>query len=176
MVKSAPINGSIIIHNPDKSTDEFYAVTDTEHIKIAENDKKNENIPSDTNTMSDLINHFGKLAFKDDVNLDTIDMNLASPTENGLMSKTDKAKLDKIPDTGFFVDDTLSNESKNPVQNKVITAELEKRKIVVDNELNRESTNPIQNKVVTTALEGKLSYSIGSEQPRTPGTFWIKVK
>ena len=80
---------------------------------------------------------------------------------------------------GITVDDELSTESENPVQNKVITNALEDKQdvltagdnitiedgvisatggagITVDSELSSESENPVQNKVITGALGDKL--------------------
>jgi len=68
--------------------------------------------------------------------------------------------------TSIEVDSELSETSENPVQNKVITTELNK-KIEIDNEsseaiwiegtqiddaLSEESTNPVQNKIITAKL------------------------
>ena len=85
------------------------------------------------------------------------------------------------------VDSELSTTSNNPVKNKVITIELNKKvtasqlatvattgsyndltnkptiptPVQVDVELDDESTNPVQNAVVTTALNGKLTTPYG---------------
>ena len=52
--------------------------------------------------------------------------NIATTSSNGLMSSTDKAKLDGIATgaTKTTVDSTLSSSSTNPVQNKVINSAL----------------------------------------------------
>jgi hypothetical protein len=62
----------------------------------------------------------------------------------------------------FVVDDNLSIDSINPVQNKVVSDRLlnltdrvlglETHKISVDNQLDSNSTNPVQNKVVNQAI------------------------
>lgn len=51
---------------------------------------------------------------------------LVSQSSNGLMSSTDKVKLDGIADGAnkTVVDSTLSSSSTNPVQNKVINSEI----------------------------------------------------
>ena len=63
-----------------------------------------------------------------------------------------------IPLTAADVDDSLSNSSENPVQNKVITAalndKLDSADYVVDSALSSISENPVQNKVIDTALTG----------------------
>lgn len=101
----------------------------------------------------------------------------------------EKEKLKNIaPEaTKTIVDDELSGDSTNPVQNKVVknaldqkvstvsgmglsqnsytTAEKEKlagiadgaNKTVVDSSLNKDSVNPVQNKAVYAALENKVS-------------------
>ena len=52
---------------------------------------------------------------------------VASTTANGLMSSTDKSKLDGIADGAnkTTVDSTMSTTSTNPVQNKVIAAAID---------------------------------------------------
>lgn len=51
----------------------------------------------------------------------------ATSTSNGLMSATDKAKLDGVEDgaTKTIVDDAMSDTSTNPVQNKAVKAALD---------------------------------------------------
>ena len=103
------------------------------------------------------------------------------------MSAADKKKLDGIA-TGankIIVDTSISSTSTNPVQNKVIKTELDKKagtavattntnglmsaadktklngiatganKTIVDTTLSDSSTNPVQNKVVKAALDNK---------------------
>lgn len=55
-----------------------------------------------------------------------LDLDNATPTSDGLMSKEDKAKLDGIATgaTKVTVDSALSSSSTNPVQNKVINTAL----------------------------------------------------
>ena len=52
---------------------------------------------------------------------------VASTTANGLMSSTDKSKLDGIANGAnkTTVDSTMSTTSTNPVQNKVIAAAID---------------------------------------------------
>lgn len=53
------------------------------------------------------------------------------------------------------IDDVLSDDSTNPVQNKVIKAALDTLSssgVVVDSTLSTESTNPVQNKVITSKV------------------------
>lgn len=111
----------------------------------------------------------------------------ATESASGLMSAADKAKLNGIAKgaTKITVDTALSNTSTNPVQNKVIKTELDKKagtavattsanglmsvadktklngiakeanKTIVDTTLSDSSTNPVQNKVVKAALDNK---------------------
>ena len=53
----------------------------------------------------------------------------ATQTANGLMSSADKAKLDGVEDgaTKTIVDDTMSDTSTNPVQNKVVMKYIDSR-------------------------------------------------
>lgn len=70
------------------------------------------------------------------------------------------------------VDDNLSEESENPVQNKIITLKLKEleqdieniENIEVDSYLSEESENPVQNKVLNDALNSKLSKLEHSEE------------
>ena len=58
---------------------------------------------------------------------------------------------------GITIDDELSTESDNPVQNKVITSALNNKQdiLTIDDELSSDSENPVQNKVITAALGDK---------------------
>lgn len=90
----------------------------------------------------------------------------ASTSANGLMSSTDKGKLDGIAEgaNNTEVDDTLSSSSMNPVQNKVVNEAIAKihekldeiddgaNKTIVDAALSETSTNPVQNKVINEYL------------------------
>lgn len=111
----------------------------------------------------------------------------ATQSVSGLMSAADKKKLDGIATgaTKITVDTSISSTSTNPVQNKVIKTELDKKagtavattntnglmsaadktklngiatdanKTIVDTTLSDSSTNPVQNKVVKAALDNK---------------------
>lgn len=59
---------------------------------------------------------------------------LASSSLNGLMSRTDKAKLNGIENGAnkTIVDDTLSDTSTNPVQNKIVKGEIDRAKNIAD--------------------------------------------
>ena len=103
------------------------------------------------------------------------------------MSAADKVKLDGIEDgaTKTIVDDAMSDTSTNPVQNKIVTAELDKKagkdvatadadglmsaadkvkldgiedgatKTIVDDAMSDTSTNPVQNKVIKKYIDEK---------------------
>lgn len=105
----------------------------------------------------------------------------ATTAANGLMSSTDKSKLDGIAEGAnkITVDSTLSNTSTNPLQNKSIYTALQgkastsvatttanglmsstdKSKLdglentTVDSAMSASSTNPVQNKVVKTYID-----------------------
>lgn len=97
---------------------------------------------------------------------------VATTSANGLMSKDDKSKLDGIA-TGAnktTVDSSLNSTSTNPVQNKVVTTEINSLKgLVGDTAVSTQITNAIANKVdkvsgkglstndYTTAEKNKLS-------------------
>lgn len=86
---------------------------------------------------------------------------VATQSANGLMAKSDKAKLDGISvgANKTVVDAELDASSTNPVQNKVIKAALDAlptgSSVTVDAALSATSTNPVQNKAVKAALDGK---------------------
>lgn len=96
-------------------------------------------------------------------------------TGNGDTLTADVASIKKKVDEGgtdgsITVDSTLSTESENPVQNKIVTAELNKKletlddesqmpdavNFDLDSELSLTSTKGVQNKVITAALNGIL--------------------
>ena len=111
----------------------------------------------------------------------------ATADADGLMSAADKVKLDGIEDgaTKTIVDDAMSDTSTNPVQNKIVTAELGKKagkdvatadadglmsaedkvkldgieegatKTIVDDAMSDTSTNPVQNKVIKQYVDEK---------------------
>lgn len=111
----------------------------------------------------------------------------ATQSVSGLMSAADKKKLDGIAAgaTKITVDTSVSSTSTNPVQNKAIKTELDKKagtavattntnglmsaadktklngiatganKTIVDTTLSDSSTNPVQNKVIKTELDKK---------------------
>lgn len=111
----------------------------------------------------------------------------ATADADGLMSAADKVKLDGIEDgaTKTIVDDALSATSTNPVQNKAVTAALDKKagkdvataeadglmsstdkvkldgiedganKTIVDDAMSDTSTNPVQNKVIKQYVDEK---------------------
>lgn len=96
-------------------------------------------------------------------------------TGDGDTLTADVASIKKKVDAGgtggsITVDSTLSTESENPVQNKVVTTELNKKletlddesqvpdavNFDLDSELSLTSTKGVQNKVITEALNGIL--------------------
>lgn len=116
-----------------------------------------------------------------------VSANTATQNVSGLMSAADKKKLDGIATgaTKITVDTSISSTSTNPVQNKAIKTELDKKagtsvattsanglmsaadktklngiatganKTIVDTTLSDSSINPVQNKVVKAALDNK---------------------
>lgn len=75
---------------------------------------------------------------------------VATTSANGLMSSSDKTKLDGIATgaTKVTVDSALSTSSTNPVQNKLVTTEINSLKTLVgDTAVATQITNAIANKV-----------------------------
>ena len=91
----------------------------------------------------------------------------ATSSANGLMSSSDKAKLDGIASgaTKVTVDSALSSSSTNPVQNKIVNTEINGLKTLVgDTAVSTQITNAIssnrmvyaQNDEPTNAITGSL--------------------
>jgi len=84
---------------------------------------------------------------------------VATSTTSGLLSASDKGKLDRIEDgaTNVTVDSALSSTSTNPVQNYVITQALEEKQdtLTFDTTPTASSTNPVTSGGITTALDAK---------------------
>ena len=80
-------------------------------------------------------------------------------------TEAEKAKLRTIAEgaTKVVIDPSLSASSSNPVQNRVVKSELDKKvaKSDVDDFLSTASQNPIQNRTVTSALNGKIDKATG---------------
>lgn len=145
-------------------------------------------IITDTPTFSLKI---GNVTYDGTSNVSAID---ATESASGLMSAADKIKLNGIAKgaTKITVDTSISSTSTNPVQNKVIKTELDKKagtavattntnglmssedkkkldgvatganKTTVDTALSDSSTNPVQNKIIKSALDGKASTSVAT--------------
>ena len=161
-----------------------YNIANTQDFKTNVMGKAADNelfIITDTPTFSLKI---GNVTYDGTSNVSAID---ASESASGLMSAADKIKLNGIAKgaTKIKVDTALSSTSTNPVQNKVIKTELDKKagtavattsanglmsvadktklngiakeanKTIVDTTLSDSSTNPVQNKVVKAALDNK---------------------
>ena len=161
-----------------------YNIANTSDFKTNVMEKADDNelfIITDTPTFSLKI---GNVTYDGTSNVSAI---AATQSASGLMSAADKKKLDGIAKgaTKITVDTALSNTSTNPVQNKVIKTELDKKagtavattsanglmsvadktklngiakeanKTIVDTTLSDSSTNPVQNKVIKTELDKK---------------------
>ena len=93
---------------------------------------------------------------------------IATDTEDGLMSKEDKAKidnfdtqLDKKAETFTYIDNVLTLLGKNGKVIKSVTIESKTNEptqsIIVDSELSTTSKNPVENNVITKELAKKVS-------------------
>ena len=88
---------------------------------------------------------------------------VATTSANGLMSKSDKAKLDGIASgaTKITIDSAMSGSSNNPVANHVVKQYVDDKvaaagsNITVDATLSSTSANPVQNKAVKAAIDAK---------------------
>ena len=104
---------------------------------------------------------------------------VATTSANGLMSKSDKAKLDGIASgaTKITIDSTMSGSSSNPVANHVVKQYVDDKvaaagsNITVDATLDATSTNPVQNKAVKVAIDAKADKSaLDGKLDKTGGT------
>ncbi len=87
--------------------------------------------------------------------------------ESNVEETSSKIKEEVLSQLGDVIaDDFLSTESKNPVQNKIVTEKINEITIKVDDTLSTESENPVQNKVITEALDGCVKKYTG-----TPNTY-----
>jgi hypothetical protein len=88
-------------------------------------------IKDSTNKQILLMNGDNPVSYVDDNNTT---YEVASATASGLMSKEDKAKLDGIAEGAnkIIVDNELSGESENPVQNKVVATAINKKANATD--------------------------------------------
>lgn len=98
---------------------------------------------------------------------------VASTTANGLMSSSDKSKLDGIASGAnkTTVDSALSSTSTNPVQNKVIKAELDTKMDIEPIVL----TNQDLNDVMTTGLYAAGGGNSVTNKPDGLDAFGLKV-
>lgn len=89
---------------------------------------------------------------------------VATTSANGLMSSSDKSKLDGIADGAnkTIVDSSLSTTSTNPVQNKVIKTELDKKA----------DKTALDAKADKTALDGKLDKTGGTLTGNLTGKYF----
>ena len=88
----------------------------------------------------------------------------ATQSKSGLMSNTDKSKLDGIADGAnkTIIDSSLSTTSTNPVQNKVIKTELDKKA----------DKTALDAKADKTALDGKLDKTGGTLTGNLTGKYF----
>lgn len=159
--------------------------------KIGDGTKKFSELPYDEITVDGILSNTSTNPIQNKAVKSALDSKagtaVATQSANGLMSKSDKVKLDGIT-TGankIIVDSLLTRTSTNPVQNKVITEALDAAKAVattaanglmsaidkskldqienmanrveVDLEMSSSSLNPVSNTVICAALDGKAN-------------------
>ena len=104
---------------------------------------------------------------------------VATASANGLMSKTDKTKLDGIAAgaTKITIDSAMSGSSNNPVANHVVKQYVDDKvaaagsNVTVDAALSSTSTNPVQNKAVKAAIDAKADKTaLNAKLDKTGGT------
>lgn len=95
----------------------------------------------------------------------------ATQSVSGLMSAADKKKLDGIATgaTKITVDTSISSTSTNPVQNKVIKTELDKK---AGTAVATTNTNGLMSAADKTALDGKLDKTGGTLTGNLTGKFF----
>lgn len=87
--------------------------------------------------------------------------NVATSSEDGFMSASDKTKMDSVEEgaTKTIVDDVLSGSSNNPVANKTVTEALENTKKNMDEKVS--GCVPTSRTINGKALSGNISLSAG---------------
>lgn len=97
----------------------------------------------------------------------------ATASEDGLMSSSDKAKLDGIAEGAnkTTVDSAIGSTSTNPVQNKVVKAELDKKLDKAGGTL----TGPIQYPTNAGASSSKYYIGVGSGHQVSTGKRGLKI-
>ena len=79
-------------------------------------------------------------------------------TDSSILSDADRIKIDSIPTGGLTIDSAISNTSENPVQNKVIKAELDKYLPLAGGTVSGDLT--VQGKIVATANSEYTTYQV----------------
>ena len=188
---------SLIAELSEKKADNVCASNTSNGLLSAEDKNKLDNIEEGANkiTIDDVLSSDSVNPVQNTIITNALhekaDNILVSSSNNGLMSVTDKNKLDNIEEGAnkTIIDATLNSNSINPVQNKTITTELNKKasldtatssnnglmsstdktkldtiengatKTIIDSSLSSTSTNPVQNKAINAALNNKANSS-----------------
>ena len=94
---------------------------------------------------------------------------VATQSANGLMSSSDKSKLDGIAAGAnkTIVDSAMSESSSNPVQNQVVKQYIDSKVfnggsggITVDSSMSDTSTNPVQNKTIKAYVDSRAGTTV----------------
>ena len=93
----------------------------------------------------------GLLSPTDKVKIDKI-------TDSSILSDADRIKIDSIPIGGLTIDNAISNTSENPVQNKIIKAELDKYLPLTGGTITGGLT--VNGKIVATANSDYTTYQV----------------
>lgn len=79
-------------------------------------------------------------------------------TDSSILSDADRIKIDSIPVGGLTIDNAISNTSENPVQNKIIKAELDKYLPLTGGTVTGNLT--VNGKIVATANSDYTTYQV----------------
>ena len=93
----------------------------------------------------------GLLSPTDKVKIDKI-------TDSSILSDADRIKIDSIPVGGLTIDNAISDTSENPVQNKIIKAELDKYLPLTGGTVTGNLT--VNGKIVATANSDYTTYQV----------------
>ena len=79
-------------------------------------------------------------------------------TDSSILSDADRTKIDSIPVGGLTIDNAISNTSENPVQNKIIKAELDKYLPLTGGTVTGNLT--VNGKIIATANSDYTTYQV----------------
>ena len=112
------------------------------------------------NSNGNFITYNKDVLYIEEIKKDDIDyfMIIDKIKDSSILSDADRIKIDSIPTGGLTIDSAISNTSENPVQNKVLKAELDKYLPLAGGTVSGDLT--VQGKIVATANSEYTTYQV----------------